>query len=264
MLKLLATSRLVRSAVRFQATTPKEKRPKQFKIYRWNPDKPTQKPYMQTFEVDLNDCGAMMLDVLIKIKTEQDPTLTFRRSCREGICGSCAMNIDGNNHLACITFIPQTSKPTSIYPLPHTDVIKDLVPDLSRFYAQYSMIKPWLIPKTAPTPGKEFLQSQADRKKLDGMIECVLCACCSHLCPSYWWNGDKYLGPAVLQQALRWIVDSRDGATEERMKFVDDQWKLYRCHAIMNCTKTCPKNLNPGKAIAQLKLEIVNHRWSKH
>lgn len=227
-----------------------------FKIYRWNPEL-KEKPYVQSYPVDLNDCGPMVLDALIKIKNEQDPSLTFRRSCREGICGSCAMNIDGNNTLACLCAISSSSKPVQINPLPHMYVVRDLVPDLTNFYAQYKSIKPWLqtnIPHDLSSG--ELLQSKENRKKLDGMYECILCACCSTACPSYWWNGDKYLGPAVLMQAYRWIQDSRDEKTKERMEFLDDAFKLYRCHTIMNCTKTCPKGLNPGRAIAEIKKKI--------
>ena len=197
----------------------------------------------------------MILDALIKIKNEQDPTLTFRRSCREGICGSCAMNIDGGNTLACLKPIEGSS--TKIYPLPHMYVVKDLVPDMQNFYDQYKSIKPWLMQKEErDDKSGENLQTIADRKKLDGMYECILCACCSTSCPSYWWNADKYLGPAVLMQAYRWIDDSRDTMTNERLADLDDAFKLYRCHTIMNCTKTCPKHLNPGKAIAQIKKKI--------
>lgn len=209
----------------------------------------------------------MVLDALIKIKNEQDPTLTFRRSCREGICGSCAMNIDGTNTLACLCYI---DKPNSddkkdssaaaikIYPLPHMYVIKDLVPDMSNFYEQYRSIEPWLKNKTGKKEGQaEYLQSREDRAKLDGMYECILCACCSTSCPSYWWNADKYLGPAVLMQAYRWIEDSRDDFTKERLEQLDDAFKLYRCHTIMNCSKVCPKHLNPGKAIAQIKKKLA-------
>lgn len=210
--------------------------------------------------MDLNDCGPMVLDALLKIKNEQDPTLTFRRSCREGICGSCAMNIDGVNTLACLSYIDQvtTSKASKIYPLPHMFVVKDLVPDMSNFYEQYRSIEPWLQPKDDKKLGQgEYLQSKDDRAKLDGMYECILCACCSTACPSYWWNADKYLGPAVLMQAYRWIQDSRDGKKSERLKELDDAFKLYRCHTIMNCSKVCPKHLNPGKAIAFIKKELA-------
>eukprot|EP00884_Botryococcus_braunii_P009143 jgi/Botrbrau1/1822/Bobra.146_1s0020.1 len=230
-----------------------------FQIYRWHPDLP-DKPKYQTYKVDINSCGPMMLDVLLKIKDEQDNTVSFRRSCREGICGSCAMNIDGTNGLACLTKVDRDPKTQSkIAPLPHMFVIRDLVVDMSNFYAQYKSIKPYLIPSTnSPTeqPGKEFLQSKADRAKLDGLYECILCACCSTSCPSYWWNEDRYLGPAVLLAAYRWLVDSRDGAKKERMEWVDDAYKLYRCHTIMNCAKVCPKGLNPGKAIAKIKQSV--------
>ena len=179
-------------------------------------------------------CGPMMLDVLMKIKNEQDPTLTFRRSCREGICGSCAMNINGQNGLACLTFIPKEANAVKIYPLPHMYVLKDLVPDMTNFYKQYSSIKPWLQAEGVTSESAaEHLQSSQDRKKLDGMYECILCACCSTSCPSYWWNSDKYLGPAVLMQAYRWISDSRDAMSKERMEALDDEFKLYRCHQIM-------------------------------
>jgi len=223
-----------------------------FDVYRWNPDT-GEKPYLNVYPVDLNQCGPMVLDALIKIKNEMDQTLTFRRSCREGICGSCAMNINGTNTLACLAKIDSTKDTTRIYPLPHMYVVKDLVPDLSNFFAQYKSIQPWLQRKDIPAANKENLQSKEDRKKLDGMYECILCACCSTSCPSYWWNSEKYLGPAVLMQAYRWIADSRDQYTRERIEQLDDPWKLYRCHTIMNCTKTCPKGLNPALAIASIK-----------
>ena len=226
-----------------------------FKIYRWDPEK-NEKPYDKVYTVDLNHCGPMILDALIKIKNEQDPTLTFRRSCREGICGSCAMNINGANTLACIERIDTTKKEIRINPLPHLHVIKDLVPDLSNFYAQYKSIEPWM--KADEKPGeKEYYQSKADRQKLDGLYECILCACCSASCPSYWWNSDKYLGPSVLLQAYRWIIDSRDKATRERLQYLEDPFKLYRCHTILNCTKTCPKHLNPALVIAKIKQNIT-------
>jgi len=228
-----------------------------FRIYRWNPDDAAN-PRVDTYELDLDQCGPMVLDALIKIKNEIDPTLTFRRSCREGICGSCAMNIDGTNTLACTKAIDECGKrDVPIYPLPHMPVIKDLVPDLSHFYAQYASIKPWLrTQSTAPGSG-ERLQSKQDRAKLDGLYECILCACCSTSCPSYWWNGDRYLGPAVLLQAYRWIVDSRDEDTGTRLDELEDPFKLYRCHTIMNCARTCPKGLNPAKAIAEIKKLIL-------
>jgi succinate dehydrogenase/fumarate reductase iron-sulfur protein len=204
-----------------------------------------------------SECGPMVLDALIKIKNEIDPTLTFRRSCREGICGSCAMNIDGANTLACLAHIDAGKPVTKIYPLPHMHVVKDLVPDMFNFYEQYASIKPYLQRKTPAQKGKETLQSKEDRAKLDGMYECILCACCSTACPSYWWNSEKYLGPAVLQQAFRWIDDSRDEFTKERLEALDDTFKLYRCHGILNCSKTCPKHLNPAKAIAKIKNRIA-------
>ncbi len=194
----------------------------------------------------------MVLDALIYIKNDIDPTLTFRRSCREGVCGSCAMNIDGTNTLACTQAIAEVDEAVAVYPLPHLPVVKDLVPDLTQFYAQYASIRPWLETDTS-APERERLQGKADRAKLDGLYECILCACCSTSCPSYWWNGERYLGPAVLLQAYRWIVDSRDGATAERLDQLDDAFRLYRCHTIMNCSKTCPKGLNPAKAIGEIK-----------
>lgn len=236
----------------------KPPRVKKFQVYRWNPDQPEKKPYMQEYELDLSQTGPMVLDALIRMKNEMDPTLTFRRSCREGICGSCAMNIGGTNTLACLCRIdPDTSSATKIYPLPHTYVVKDLVPDLTQFYKQYKSIKPYLQRKDPPTPMKENLQSIADRKKLDGMYECILCACCSTSCPSYWWNSSEYLGPAVLMQSYRWIADSRDQYTEERKAALDNEMSLYRCHTIMNCARTCPKGLNPGLAIAKIKKELA-------
>merc|ERR1712188_239282 len=239
---------------------------KEVEIYRYDPDS-NEGPKTQKYEVDLNQCGPMTLDLLLKIKNEQDSTLTLRRSCREGICGSCAMNINGRNTLACLDKIEDDGNPMKIYPLPHMFVVKDLVPDMSNFYDQYKSIEPWLqadaeltkVTSDGPAPyGNEHLQSIADRAKLDGMYECILCACCSTSCPSYWWNADKYLGPAVLMQAFRWISDSRDGQTAKRLTNLDDPFKLYRCHTIMNCTKTCPKHLNPGKAVAGIKLALAH------
>ncbi len=224
---------------------------KLFQVYRWNPDEGNN-PTVDKYEIDLDRCGPMVLDALLKIKNEIDPTLTFRRSCREGICGSCSMNIDGTNALACTTAIEDIKGPVNIYPLPHMPVVKDLVPDLTHFYAQYASIEPWM--KTdSPAPDRERLQSEEDREALDGLYECILCASCSTGCPSYWWNSDRYLGPAVLLQAYRWIADSRDEASGERLDALEDPFKLYRCHTIMNCTNTCPKGLNPGKAIAEIK-----------
>jgi len=200
----------------------------------------------------------MVLDALIKIKNELDPTLTFRRSCREGICGSCAMNIDGTNTLACLSRITvESSAPQKIYPLPHMYVVKDLVPDMTGFYQQYKSVEPWLQTERKPEDGKEYRQTIADRKKLDGLYECILCACCSTSCPSYWWNQDKYLGPATLLQARRWMSDSRDDNKAKRMEKLRDPFSMYRCHTIMNCTKACPKHLNPGKAIAEIKRDMA-------
>ena len=232
---------------------------KKFKVYRWNPEDGAN-PRTDTYDVDLDKCGPMVLDALIKIKSEIDPTLTFRRSCREGICGSCAMNIDGTNTLACTKACDDVQGEMKIYPLPHMPVIKDLVPDLTHFYAQYASIKPWITTQTPAPPDRERLQSVEDRAKIDGLYECILCACCSTSCPSYWWNGDRYLGPAVLLQAYRWIVDSRDDSTGERLDNLEDPFRLYRCHTIMNCTKTCPKGLNPARAIAEIKKLMVQRR----
>lgn len=231
---------------------------KEFRIYRWNPDDGVN-PRIDTYFVDLSDCGPMVLDGIIWIKSKIDPTLTFRRSCREGICGSCAMNIDGTNTLACTKGMDEITGAVKIYPLPHMPVIKDLVPDLTRFYAQHASIEPWLK-TTTPAPEKEWRQSEADRAKLDGLYECILCACCSTSCPSYWWNGDRYLGPAALLQAYRWLIDSRDEAVGERLDNVEDPFRLYRCHTIMNCAKACPKGLNPAKAIANIKSMMLERQ----
>ena len=232
------------------------KRKKTLRVYRWDPDT-GDNPRMDTYEVDREKCGQMVLDALIHIKNEIDSTLTFRRSCREGICGSCAMNIDGVNTLACTKIISDIKHDINIYPLPHTPVVKDLVPDLSQFYAQYTSIKPWMQTRSPAPDRSERLQSKQDREKLDGLYECILCACCSTACPSYWWNSDRYLGPAILLQAYRWIIDSRDENTEERLGELEDPFSLYRCHTIMNCTNTCPKGLNPAKAIAEIKKELA-------
>ncbi|MBC7104041.1 MAG: succinate dehydrogenase iron-sulfur subunit [Parvibaculum sp.] len=237
---------------------PGAKNVKRFRVYRWSPDDGAN-PAIDTYEVDLDKCGPMVLDALIKIKNEIDQTLTFRRSCREGICGSCAMNIDGQNTLACTKGIDEVKGDVKIYPLPHMPVIKDLVPDLTNFYAQHAFIEPWLQTKS-PAPEKEWRQSHEDREKLDGLYECILCACCSTSCPSYWWNGDRYLGPAALLQAYRWLIDSRDEATGERLDDLEDPFRLYRCHTIMNCAKTCPKGLNPAKAIAEIKKMMVERQ----
>ncbi|MBN8530283.1 MAG: succinate dehydrogenase iron-sulfur subunit [Alphaproteobacteria bacterium] len=235
------------------------KRTKVFNIYRYDPEKPDN-PTVDSFEVDLDQFPPMVLDALIHIKGKVDSTLTFRRSCREGICGSCAMNIDGTNTLACTKPIEDVAGEVNIYPLPHMPVIKDLVPDLTHFYAQYESVQPWLQTSSSAPAGKERLQSPEDRAKLDGLYECILCACCSTSCPSYWWNGDRFLGPAALLHAYRWIVDSRDEATGERLDNLEDPFRLYRCHTIMNCAKTCPKGLNPSKAIAETKKLMVERQ----
>ena len=229
----------------------KTKTTRTYKIYRFDPDA-GENPRWDTYEVDSADHGPMLLDSLIYIKNNVDSTLAFRRSCREGICGSCAMNIGGQNGLACLEACSDVKGDIAIYPLPHMPVVKDLVPDLTHFYAQYASIEPWLESKT-PDPEKERLQTPANRDKLDGLYECILCACCSTSCPSYWWNQDKYLGPAALLQAYRWIADSRDENTKARLESLEDPFKLYRCHTIMNCAQVCPKGLNPAKAIAEIK-----------
>ena len=232
---------------------------KVFSIYRWSPDD-DDNPRMDKFEVDLDDCGPMVLDALIKIKSEVDSSLTFRRSCREGICGSCAMNIDGTNTLACLKAIDDIKGDVKIYPLPHMPVVKDLVPDLTHAYAQLTSIEPWLKTDNSAPVDKERKQTPEDRQEIDGLWECVLCFSCSTSCPSYWWNSDKYLGPAVLLQAYRWIADSRDEYTDQRLDALDDSFKLYRCHTIMNCAKTCPKGLNPGKAIGEIKQKMLERQ----
>ena len=229
---------------------------RKFKVYRYDPDTGAN-PRTDTYEIDLDTCGPMVLDALLKIKDEVDATLTLRRSCREGICGSCSMNIDGGNTLACLKPIDECGSEVKVYPLPHLPVVKDLVPDLTHIYAQLTSIEPWLKSDTPPPASGERLQSPEEREKLDGLWECILCFCCSTSCPSYWWNGDRYLGPAVLLQAARWINDSRDEATGERLDQLEDPFKLYRCHTIMNCTNTCPKGLNPAKAIGDIKKKIV-------
>ncbi len=257
MLSRAHTSLCVASTARMQT----------FRIYRYDPA--TQaKPHLQEYAIDLNKCGPMILDALIKIKDETDSTLSFRRSCREGICGSCAMNIDGKNGLACLQYIEPSAKPIEIQPLPHAYIVKDLVPDLSNFYNHYKSIEPWLKRKSPKEPGqREYLQSKEDRARLDGMYECILCACCMTSCPSYWWNPEYYLGPAVLLQAFRWVSDSRDQFTTERMAWLNDTMRLYRCHGIMNCTACCPKGLDPAKAIVELKAQIEdsfkNKEWTR-
>jgi succinate dehydrogenase / fumarate reductase iron-sulfur subunit len=229
--------------------------PKEFRIYRWDPDSGGN-PRIDTFYIDRASSGPMVLDGLIKIKNEQDPTLAFRRSCREGICGSCAMNIGGANGLACLQPIADVKGAVRLYPLPHMHVVKDLVPDLTGFYAQLQIVTPWL--KTdSPAPDKEWRQSPEERHLLDGLYECILCACCTTSCPSYWWNGERYLGPAALLQAYRWLIDARDEAIGDRLDTLEDPFRLYRCHTIMNCAKVCPKGLNPAKAIAEIKKMMV-------
>lgn len=233
-------------------------RVKTFVVYRYNPDT-GDSPRLDTFEVDLDDCGPMVLDALLWIKNRVDSTLTFRRSCREGICGSCAMNIDGTNWLACTRAMDDLGTPATIYPLANMRIIKDLVPDTTHLFAQYSMIEPWLKSKTA-APERERLQSPEERRQIDGSYECILCFCCTSGCPSHWWNGDRFLGPAVLLQAWRWLADSRDEATGERLDELEDPFRLYRCHTILNCTRTCPKGLNPGKAIGEIKKKMIERR----
>ena len=234
-------------------------KPRTFKIYRWNPDD-DKNPRIDEYEIDADECGPMVLDALIHIKDKVDSTLTFRRSCREGICGSCAMNIDGTNTLACLCGLDEIKGDVKIYPLPHMPVVKDLVPDLNHAYAQYASIKPWLQSATPPPPDRERPQSPEEQHVLDEPSKCILCFCCSTSCPSYWWNGDKYLGPAILLQAYRWIADSRDEYTGERLDDLEDPFRLFRCHTIMNCTKTCPKGLNPAKAISEIKKLMVERR----
>ncbi len=234
------------------------KRAKTFEIYRYDPDS-GRNPRLDTFEVDLDQCGPMVLDALIWIKNRIDPTLTFRRSCREGVCGSCAMTIDGTNWLACTRFIADTGSPASIYPLANMRIIKDLVPDLTHVLAQHEMIEPWLHSHT-PELEKERRQSINERRRLDGYYECILCFCCTSGCPSHWWNGDRFLGPAALLQVWRWLADTRDEATGDRLDNLEDPFRLYRCHTILNCTRTCPKGLNPGKAIAEIKKKVMARR----
>ncbi len=231
---------------------------REFRVYRYAPDH-DDPPRIDIFPIDLDRCGPMVLDALIAIKDVHDSTLAFRRSCREGVCGSCAMNIDGTNTLACTKAIDDVRGPVKVYPLPHLPVIKDLVPDLTDAYAQYALIEPWLK-ADSPPPDRERLQSEEDRRRLDGLYECILCFCCSTACPSYWWNGDRYLGPATLLQAARWLADSRDEAAGERLDALEDPFRLYRCHTILNCTKTCPKGLNPARAISDIKRRIQHRR----
>jgi succinate dehydrogenase / fumarate reductase iron-sulfur subunit len=232
------------------------KKVRRFEIYRWDPDS-GENPRIDVYELDMDQCGPMILDAILKIKNDIDPTLTFRRSCREGVCGSCAMNINGRNTLACIKSVDDYEATVKIYPLPHLPVVKDLVADMTQFYAQYASIKPWLEASAPSETQRERLQSKEQRAKLDGLYECVLCACCSTSCPSYWWNSERYLGPAVLLQTYRWLADSRDESAEERLEPLQDSFKIYRCHTIMNCTDTCPKGLNPAKAIGNIKTMLA-------
>ena len=230
---------------------------RRLRIYRFDPDGGGN-PRIDTFELDVKASGPMVLDALIHIKAASDSSLTFRRSCREGICGSCAMNINGVNRLACTTSMQDLGAEVRIYPLPHLPVVKDLVPDLTNFYAQYASVKPWLRSHTPAPPDHERLQTKEEHERIDRPAGCILCACCSTGCPSYWWNSDRYLGPAALLAAYRWIIDSRDEATGERLDELEDPFRLYRCHTIMNCTDVCPKDLNPAKAIAEIKKLLIN------
>ena len=232
---------------------------KRFRVYRYDPDS-GDNPRLDTYQVDTGACAPMVLDALFKIKDEMDSSLTFRRSCREGICGSCAMNINGENTLACTRPWADIRGDVKVYPLPHLPVVKDLVPDMTTFYAQYASIKPWLQTRTPAPPDRERLQSKADQQRIDSPAACILCACCSTACPSYWWNSERFLGPAILLQAYRWLADSRDEATGERLDALEDPFRLFRCHTIMNCTRTCPKNLNPGQAIGQIKKLLVERQ----
>ncbi len=238
-------------------------RKRTFQVYRWGGEQ-GERPRVDRYTIDLDRCGPMVLDGLIAIKNTIDPTLTFRRSCREGVCGSCAMNIDGTNTLACTKPMAEIKGAVRIFPLPHCRVVKDLVPDLSQAYQQLASIQPWLQDapqmkkiKKGAKGARERLQTPQERAKLDGSYECILCFCCTTSCPSYWWNSEKYLGPAVLLQAYRWLMDSRDGAASSRLRKIADPFKLYRCHTIMNCTKACPKGLNPARAIAEIKKRIA-------
>ncbi len=227
-----------------------------FKIYRFNPENDT-KPYVQDYELDNIEPGTMLLAALLRIKDEQDETLSFRRSCGEGVCGSDGMNINGTNGLACITSLDTLKQPVEVNPLPGLPVIRDLIIDMDQFYKQYRAVKPYLIVND-PMPEVELAQTPEQREKLDGLYECVLCACCSTSCPSFWWNPDKFLGPAALLQASRFIEDSRDQDFEKRLEELEGPFKLFRCHTIMNCVNVCPKGLNPTKAIGRIKSKMVS------
>ncbi|MBU6380967.1 MAG: succinate dehydrogenase iron-sulfur subunit [Proteobacteria bacterium] len=226
-----------------------------FSIYRYDPDKDT-KPYMQDLEVSLQASDKMLLDALMRIKSDFDASLSFRRSCREGVCGSDAMNINGKNGLACITNLRELRQPIVLKPLPGLPVVRDLIVDMTQFFKQYHSVQPFLINENPP-PEKERLQSPEDREELDGLYECILCACCSTSCPSFWWNPDKFVGPAGLLQAYRFIADTRDQATSARLDNLEDPYRLFRCHTIMNCVDVCPKGLNPTKAIGKIKELMV-------
>ena len=225
-----------------------------FRIFRYDPDR-DEKPYMKDYDVRLDPHDRMLLDALVRIK-EQDDTLSLRRSCREGVCGSDAMNINGKNGLACITRLADLKEPVELRPLPGLPVIRDLIVDMTQFFKQYHSVKPYLV-NNDPAPEKERLQSPAEREELDGLYECILCACCSTSCPSFWWNPDKFVGPAGLLQAYRFIADSRDQATPERLDNLEDPYRLFRCHSIMNCVDACPKGLNPTRAIGKIKELMV-------
>jgi succinate dehydrogenase / fumarate reductase, iron-sulfur subunit len=252
-LTLPKNSRIDTAAGKHYPAPPGATRVRTFRVYRYDPASGAN-PRMDSYELDMSKCGPMVLDALLKIKNEIDATLSLRRSCREGICGSCSMNINGVNTLACTCAIDDLGKgEVRIYPLPHLAVVKDLVGDLSNFYAQYAAVKPWLQVRTPVSPDRERLQSKTDQERIDRPSACILCACCSTACPSYWWNGERFLGPAALLAAYRWIVDSRDEALGERLDALQDPFRLYRCHTIMNCTEVCPKDLNPARAIADIK-----------
>ena len=255
--RLPANSRIVKGVT--HPPPPGARETRTFRIYRFNPDS-GENPRLDTFELDSRSCGPMVLDALIQIKAATDSSLTFRRSCREGICGSCAMNINGVNRLACTTSMQDLAREIRIYPLPHLPVVKDLVPDLTTFYAQYASVKPWLQTRTPAPPDSERLQTKDEQEKIDRPAACILCACCSTACPSYWWNSERFLGPAALLAAYRWIIDSRDEATGERLDELQDPFRLYRCHTIMNCTDVCPKDLNPARAIAEIKKMLIERQ----
>ena len=222
-----------------------------FTIYRFNPETDST-PYMQEYELTALEPGTMLRDALLRIKNEQDETLSFRHSCGEGVCGSDGMNINGTNGLACVTAVEGLKEPIVVRPMPGMPVVRDLVIDMTQFFNQYRAVKPWLIVKD-PEPDVEFKQTPEQREKLDGLYECILCGCCSTSCPSFWWNPDKFRGPAALLQVWRFLSDSRDQATEERLEDMEGPYKLFRCHSIMNCVEVCPKNLNPTKAIGNIK-----------